>query len=273
MLTTLGLEDPLFRQHQEDVAKAYEAAKRGALPPPLVLYQYKARPEDTLFTLAARLNLPYESISTLNSLPTIGVPITNRNLLIPNQPGIFLPNTPKNEIERLMHSWRTPEGPTIEIEGRVFYFLSQQRFHPVERSFFLQILFVFPLKQGIVTSSFGLRLSPITGERHFHSGIDLAAPPGTPVLSAREGKVVESGSDPLLGLFIVIEHEGNYHTLYGHLESKTVQLNQWVESGKIIGYVGMTGATTGPHLHFEVRQKGRAVDPATLLPRRIETRP
>lgn len=270
---TLNLEDPLFRQHQEDVARSYERTKQGQPLPPLLIYQYQAMEQDTLFSLSARFNLPYESIATLNSLESSLLPLGNRRLLIPNQAGLFLPQTPKNELERIMLSWRKPEGPSIEVKDRVFHFLAQERFHSVERAFFLQILFVFPLRQGTLSSSYGNRISPITGQPHFHAGIDMAAPRGSPVYAAREGKVIESGIDPILGSYLIIQHMGNYQTVYGHLDSKLVQLNQSVNSGMMVGTVGMTGATTGSHLHFEVRQKGRPVDPEQLLPKRIEPKP
>lgn len=272
-IRALNLEDPLFRQQQEDVARSYESSKQGQPLPPLIIYQYQPGEQDTLFSLSARFNLPYESIATLNSLESSVLPLGNRRLLIPNQAGLFLPQTPMNEMERIMLSWRKPEGPPLEVEGRVYHFLAQERFHSVERAFFLQILFVFPLRQGTLSSSFGNRISPITGQPHFHTGIDLAAPRGSPVYAARDGKVIESGADPILGSYLIIQHTGNYETVYGHLDSKLVQLNQSVDSGMMVGTVGMTGATTGPHLHFEVRQKGRPVDPERLLPKRIEPKP
>ncbi|MCX7786946.1 MAG: LysM peptidoglycan-binding domain-containing M23 family metallopeptidase [Spirochaetes bacterium] len=272
-IRALNLEDPLYRQQQEDVTRSYERMKQGLPLPPLILYQYFTTEEDTIFSLSARFNLPYESIATLNSIESSGLPLGRRRLLIPNQVGLFLPETPRNEMERIMLSWRKLEGASIEVEGRTFRFLAQERFHSVERAFFLQILFVFPLKQVTLSSSYGKRISPITGQPHFHAGIDLAAPRGTPIFAARDGKVIESGVDPILGSYLIIQHAGDYQTVYGHLDSKSIQLNQSVESGMMVGTVGMTGATTGPHLHFEVRQKGRPVDPERLLPKRIESKP
>ncbi len=269
----LSLADPLFRQQQEDVARSYERMKQGLPLLPLIFYQYYTGEEDSLFSLSARFNLPYETIATLNGIESSLSPLRNRRLLVPNQAGLFLPDKPRNEIERIMLSWRKPEGSPIEVEGRVLYFLPQERFHSVERAFFLQILFVFPLRQGTLSSSYGNRISPITGQPHFHSGIDLAAPRGSPVYAARDGKVIEKGIDPILGSYLIIQHTGNYQTVYGHLDSILIQLNQSVDSGMIVGTVGMTGATTGPHLHFEVRQKGRPVDPERLLPKRIEPKP
>jgi len=273
LIKELTLQDPLFRQHQEDVARFYESTKRGNPLPPLVLYRYIPRKDDTLFTLAARFNLPYESIGTLNSMERSTSPLGKGPVYIPNQAGLFLAESPSNEMERILRSWRSMEGNPIVVNEKIFRYIPGERFHPVERAFFLNILFVFPLKTGVVSSRYGNRVSPISGEVHFHSGIDLAAPRGTPVFAAREGKVIENGFDPVLGSYIIVEHEGTYQTLYGHLETKIIQLNQFVDSGMMIGTVGMTGATTGPHLHFEVRRKGQLVNPEPLLPRRIEPKP
>jgi murein DD-endopeptidase MepM/ murein hydrolase activator NlpD len=100
-----------------------------------------------------------------------------------------------------------------------------------------------------------------------HDGIDLAAPAGTEVYAAREGRVVESGVDAVLGQYIVIAHEGGWSTVYGHLSMRRVRLNDRAESGMIIGNVGSTGQSTGPHLHFEVRNRGEPRDPEPLIPR------
>ena len=79
--------------------------------------------------------------------------------------------------------------------------------------------------------------------------------------------VKESGVDPTLGQYIVIEHEGGFSTVYGHLSARRARLNERVESGMMIGSVGSTGLSTGPHLHFEVRNRGEPRDPEPLIPR------
>ena len=102
-----------------------------------------------------------------------------------------------------------------------------------------------------VSSGFGIRVHPITGLSSFHSGIDLAAPTGTPILAAYSGQVIASGPAGNLGNAVVLAHDDNRRTRYGHMSSVAVAANTWVEQGDVIGYVGSTGRSTGPHLHFE----------------------
>ena len=115
---------------------------------------------------------------------------------------------------------------------------------------------LFPLTvPAVITSIFGWRINPITGDRQFHSGTDLAAPLGTPVLAAYAGNVALANYMGGYGLAVVLEHlKPAEETLYGHLSQIFVQPGQWVEQGTIIGRVGSTGNSTGPHLHFEIRQ-------------------
>ena len=109
-------------------------------------------------------------------------------------------------------------------------------------------------------------MSPISHHQAYHAGIDLAAPAGTDVYAARDGVVTEAGTSPVLGEYIVITHDGSWSTVYGHLSKRLARLNDRVESGMIIGKVGSTGESTGPHLHFEVRNRGEARDPESLIP-------
>jgi len=114
---------------------------------------------------------------------------------------------------------------------------------------------IFPLSvPAPITSLFGWRIHPITGDRRFHSGTDLGAAMGTPVLAAAAGQVSSANYMGGYGLAIVLDHSPTQETLYGHLSEIFVQPGQWVEQGTVIGRVGTTGNSTGPHLHFEVRQ-------------------
>jgi murein DD-endopeptidase MepM/ murein hydrolase activator NlpD len=263
--------DVLFRQFHEDIARFNQAYMRGDRIPALIIYSYTPDKGDDLFTIAARLTLPYETIATLNGLSKSGISLSGKKILLPNAPGIFMRADPSNEIDRLMHTWRKPEnGSPLTVDKSVLFFFPGERFHPVERAFFLDILFHFPVESGNISSRYGTRISPISGKIHFHNGIDLAAPQGSRVFAARDGKVIETGKDPVLGIYIVLSHPGGYETVYGHLDAVLVELNQAVTSGMMIGRVGMTGATTGPHLHFEVRKQGESRDPQSLLPRRIQ---
>jgi murein DD-endopeptidase MepM/ murein hydrolase activator NlpD len=120
--------------------------------------------------------------------------------------------------------------------------------------------FVMPLR-GPLTSRFGLRVHPLFGRRHFHTGVDIAAPRGTPVRAAADGTVLFAGWYGGYGRLIVIDHGQGLSTLYGHLSAILVGTGVRVTRNQVIGRVGSTGYATGPHLHYEVRHNGRPIDP------------
>ena len=117
----------------------------------------------------------------------------------------------------------------------------------------------------------GFRITTYFGQRgvfqRFHTGIDLAAPHGTPIVAARSGQVRVAGwSSVGYGFHVVLDHGGGLETLYAHMSRIAVRPGEWVEGGQVIGYVGSTGWSTGPHLHFEVRVNGVARNPLAYLP-------
>ncbi|HTA39450.1 MAG TPA: peptidoglycan DD-metalloendopeptidase family protein [Candidatus Acidoferrales bacterium] len=118
---------------------------------------------------------------------------------------------------------------------------------------------------GTITSPFGWRSNPFGGSPDFHPGLDIAAPSGTTVTAAAGGTVIMAQWYGGYGNYISIDHGGGYSTGYGHLSAIYVANGQTVSRGQAIGAVGSTGASTGPHLHFEVRINGKAVDPAPRL--------
>lgn len=127
-------------------------------------------------------------------------------------------------------------------------------------------IFGWPLSvNGIITSDFGYRNDPFSGAASFHGGTDIAAPSGTPVLSAADGRVIVSnGSDSWgggYGYHVMIEHEGGFVTVYGHCSFVCVTQGQEVRKGEMIAGVGTTGNSTGDHLHFEIRENGVKTDP------------
>jgi murein DD-endopeptidase MepM/ murein hydrolase activator NlpD len=130
---------------------------------------------------------------------------------------------------------------------------------------------IFPLSMpAVITSVFGWRLHPIHGTVRFHSGTDIGAPMGTPVVAAYSGRVGTADFLQGYGLTVVLEHNNNtQQTLYGHLSEIFVRPGTWVKQGEVIGRVGSTGNSTGPHLHFEFHQLTDqgwvALDPGSLL--------
>jgi|YNPNPStandDraft_1061719.scaffolds.fasta_scaffold00228_20 murein DD-endopeptidase MepM/ murein hydrolase activator NlpD len=115
--------------------------------------------------------------------------------------------------------------------------------------------------QGWLTCGFGYRQSPFTGLREFHRGVDISTKPGTPVIAPADGVVVEVGTDHDYGEIIRLDHGLGYRTFYAHLSETVVKKGQRVHRGQMIGKVGNTGRSTGPHLHYEVHLNGTAANP------------
>jgi murein DD-endopeptidase MepM/ murein hydrolase activator NlpD len=122
-----------------------------------------------------------------------------------------------------------------------------------------------PIDAVALTSGFGMRTHPVLGGRRQHQGVDLAAPRGTPVYATADGLVGMAQWYSSYGNYVQIEHGGELQTRYAHLTSYTVAPGDMVEKGDLIGYVGSTGRSTGPHLHYEVRVAGVAVDPRPYM--------
>lgn len=125
--------------------------------------------------------------------------------------------------------------------------------------------FIWPVSAE-VTSEFGFRVHPIFGTRRLHAGIDLGAPSGTPIMAANSGTVIAAGPQGGYGKAVVISHGGGVSSLYAHQSKVVVAAGETVKRGDVIGYVGSTGQSTGPHLHFEIREGGDPTNPRRFLP-------
>jgi len=240
----------------------------------LRFFAYTSREGEDIWRLYARCTVPYWTIASLNRLSHAGELRPGMHLLLPSTPGLFISEEPQGELELLLYAareerLRDQEGVSVTVsrDGREeqFRFLPWDDFNPTERLFFLNDGFSFPLKTYRLTSLYGLRVNPITGRTTTHRGVDLAAPGGTPVYAARAGTVSEIGEDPIYGRYVIVSHGGNLKSLYGHLSKIETAVNREVKTDTLIGRVGSTGQSTGPHLHFEIRLDGRAQDPGKYL--------
>jgi murein DD-endopeptidase MepM/ murein hydrolase activator NlpD len=134
-----------------------------------------------------------------------------------------------------------------------------------QKSVLLSIPSLWPVI-GRITSAFGeTRFSPSSGGTRPHMGIDIAAPPGTPIAAAADGVVLIAGREAAYGRLVCIDHGHGYTTMYGHLKDIQVKPGDRVHAGQTLGTVGISGNTTGPHLHYEVRIHGRPVNPFPYL--------
>lgn len=122
-----------------------------------------------------------------------------------------------------------------------------------------------PVDGASLSSSYGMRTHPVLGGRRAHKGVDLAMPTGTPIYATADGMISRADWYSGYGLYVAIEHGGEIQTRYGHMSRLNVAAGQQVRKGDIIGYVGSTGRSTGPHLHYEVRIAGSAVNPLPYM--------
>jgi murein DD-endopeptidase MepM/ murein hydrolase activator NlpD len=160
----------------------------------------------------------------------------------------------RQEAERLGH---VAAGQELSL-GELIAQLEDKHHHLVSSPA------IWPTK-GWLTSRFGNRISPFTGLRQFHSGIDIAGQPGTPVIAPARGRVSFVGDKGPLGRTLVIEHGYGVRTHYGHNSEITVRVGQEVDRGQVIAKLGSSGRSTGPHLHYSVEVKGRAMNPLDFI--------
>jgi murein DD-endopeptidase MepM/ murein hydrolase activator NlpD len=147
---------------------------------------------------------------------------------------------------------------SFETENGVSYFYADAQ--SVKKQFMST-----PINGARISSGYGPRLHPIHGYTRFHRGLDFAAPKGTPVIAAADGIVVKSSWYGVYGHYIEIQHSGGYSTVYAHLSgyAKHIHPGVRVAQGRTIGFVGTTGSSTGPHLHFELKKNGSQINPKT----------
>lgn len=123
-----------------------------------------------------------------------------------------------------------------------------------------------PIDGARLSSKFGRRRHPILGYTKMHRGVDFAARPGTPIFAAGDGRVVYAGRNGSYGIYARIRHNSRYQTAYAHMRAlrRGIRRGAHVEQGQVIGYVGSTGRSTGPHLHYEILENGRQVNPLSI---------
>ncbi len=122
-----------------------------------------------------------------------------------------------------------------------------------------------PIQMGYLSSRYGRRIDPFTGRPAFHRGVDFSAPLGTPVHATAEGVVVRASRRGRMGKMVELDHGNGLHTRYGHLNGFTVHKGQRIHRGDLIGYVGNTGRSTGPHVHYEVVENGKTENPFLFI--------
>ncbi len=245
-------------------------------PPGFISHSLSAG--ETLSDLTARYNLSLEAIiganpdiSSLDLLP-IGL-----ELLIPPRPGLVITLEASQDIRDIISVYELEpteflrvnkiEAPQDIKSGMMLFLPGIRPAEALERLARVreeENRYVWPL-HGRLTSYFGRRNLGM-GTSGFHAGLDIAAPTGTAVIASRSGTVSYAGwSSRGYGNLVKISHAGGAETWYAHHSKILVSVGQYVNQGEVIALVGSTGLSTGPHVHFELHEAGRAVDPLTYL--------
>lgn len=236
--------------------------------------EYVVRQGDTIWEIAQRFALNPGTILSMNPINDVRRLLPGTALSIPDRNGIFHAVQPGESLSSIASSYSvsTPrildanDLATQVLQTGTSLFIPGARMD--EDAYLLAIgeLLRWPLRSYVFTSGFGMREDPITDQWRLHTGLDLAGPMGSPVLAARSGRVVHAEYTGNYGNLVIVDHGDAIRTLYSHMSSFNVTVGEYVSAGEVIGQVGSTGRSTGPHVHFSVTRSGRWEDPLAHLP-------
>ncbi len=249
------------------------------VPASLHVSFYRAKNGDNLWTIAKKTGVDWFTLLSVNRLKKANDISIGQKVKIPNQEGIShvlkegetLEDVALNydvnirkiiRVNRILDPSDIKKGTDIFVPGaKVTRALGDE----LMKTSGIPPQFAWPCRRSRVSSRFGPRKDPFTGQRAFHSGIDLAPGYGARVNASMGGVVTYAGWMGGYGKLVVITHKGGYTTRYGHLSSILTRRNRRVRQGQQIGYVGNTGRSKGPHLHFEIRQNGKPLNPIRII--------
>ncbi|MDR2901142.1 MAG: M23 family metallopeptidase [Treponema sp.] len=234
---------------------------------------YTIKRGDSISKIAASSSLSMDTIIALNDISNAKRIREGTVLRIPNMDGI--PYTVKNgdSLSRISAKFEVPLEAILDangIESEVLMagtnlFIPGARMAREDLKKALGEFFLYPIK-GRLTSPFGWRTDPVNGVvRRHHAAVDLAAPTGTPIKASADGIISVAGTNATFGKYVIITHSDGYNTMYAHMNKIYLNKDTKVLQGTVIGEVGSTGYSTGPHLHFGVFKNGRAINPLDFL--------
>ena len=235
---------------------------------------YTVKKGDSVSKIAVNFGISMDAIIASNGITNVKRLYEGQAIKVPNMDGI--PYTVKNgdSLLKISTAMNIPLAAILDandvqsetITPGTVLFIPGAKMRTEDLKLALGEFFIYPIR-GRLTSPFGWRDDPISGVRRYHAALDLAAPIGTPVKAAMDGRVSTVGFNGTYGNFIILSHSGGFQTMYAHLSVTSVKQGSAVTQGVKIGEVGNTGYSTGPHLHFAVFKNGRAIDPRDLLSR------
>lgn len=239
----------------------------------LEVTEYTVQPGDTLGEIALQYDLEMDTLISFNQIEDVRRLQVGDTYQIPNRDGLLYTVRRGDSVASIAADHGTTVNAILDANdlrsqaidvGQVL-FVPGGRLNETELRIILGELFAWPTR-GTFTSGFGMRADPFTGLPRFHNGIDMANAIGTPIRAAASGRVVHIESQiGNYGRFVIVRHPDGFQTLYAHLNDFSVRNGQYVDRGQILGRMGNTGRSTGPHLHFSVIHNGTFVDPLRYL--------
>ncbi|MGL4393678.1 MAG: peptidoglycan DD-metalloendopeptidase family protein [Brevinema sp.] len=246
-------------EHREELEKI-------ASKSPLAFAFYRIRSGENLSSIADKFGLSMATVLSLNSLDNAHSVSVGQKVLLASRSGIIVNLTNNDTVEEIAKRYGISAEETAlvnklsseELRAGQTLFLPNANLSFKAMSEILGFQFVNPMpRYRRISSHFGWRRHPVLGYRLLHAGTDFAAPTGTPVHAAREGRVTYADWNGSFGMYINIRHNNGYTTSYAHLSRIDVKKGDWVTAGERIALSGNTGRSTGPHLHFELRKYGQ----------------
>ncbi|MBO4547083.1 MAG: M23 family metallopeptidase, partial [Treponema sp.] len=243
---------------------------------PLTYWTYRIRPGDMIGLIAEKYDISQDTLISVNNIRASRLIQPGQYIKIPSEEGILYTvkkdgETPetiskKYDVDAVRCAFVNKLGIDEPLKAGNSIFVPGAEMDSITLSEINGDLFRKPLRAWYrLTSYFGWRPSPFTGRRSWHGGLDMACPQGTRIYAAMGGRVAETGYNNTYGNYVIINHLNGYKTLYGHMSAIGCSKGQWVDTNTVIGRVGSTGASTGPHLHFTVFKRGKMVNPFSLL--------
>ncbi len=241
-----------------------------------ISYQsYRVRRGDMIGIIAENFGITEDTIISVNNIRSSRLLQIGTYLKIPSIPGIlYTVKSDSETTESISKKYEIDNAKLCAVnrldsdaslKAGSMLFLPEAKLDRVTRQEINGDLFKKPIHaRWYLSSRFGWRSSPFTGARSYHSGVDMACSPGTNIFAAMPGVVTSTGYNNVYGNYVIVSHHGGYKTLYGHMSAITTKPGKVVSFDSVIGKVGSTGMSTGPHLHFTVFKNGKQVNPQNL---------
>lgn len=271
--------EPLFDSIQQVSAElSADDLSLDSADSSLITYQtYRVKSGDMIGYIADEFNVTQDTLISVNNIRQTRLIQVGQYLKIPSMPGIVYtvkangetPATIAEKYEVSAEKCALVNSMTVNtsLNAGASLFVPDAELDWVTRQEINGDLFHKPLHSRYWLSSYyGWRNSPFdASKRTFHSGLDMATSAGTPIYAALDGRVTSTGYNATYGNYVIIQHHSGYKTLYGHMSAITCKKGNYVYINTVIGKVGSTGLSTGPHLHFTVYKNGKTVNPSLLL--------